>query len=538
MRTLTTQIIAALMILLLGVGCMQSEGQPRSIITPTHLTISQSPGTGTIRLSWEDKNDKVDGFTVSYKEVGAEEYTTLASLGAEERSYDVEKNLEPGRSYYFAVSSMLGGETSKPATKIYRVLRNEEVKGVSILQTLASHAGVAVEYKPVNLYESEKKSLGLQVFISSDGIQEPLLEVPAPTDWRGKESCLQMIPITRLPKDQAKIYVRAYARGDQSSTYSPLTEFTLPEQPGAIKLDWSEITPESLKGKVEIYKTSSELNGRPFQAWYAVGNPEKSRIKRNDPASNTPLAQQASQLSKALVLVNGSYFYMNTTLGLYGHDGLKGQNEPLRGSLHQDHEEYAVKYHATRGFFGVTKEGDARISWGSTESANPHLYEHPLPVLLGEASYQGFSEEIVGAPLDWTPYYGLSGGPVVLKDGRVPVDFAQFRDGQEFYLGNFELIPYDIFGKNVRPDRTAVGIREDGRIVLLVCDGRIPESQGADLIELAQVMKGLGCKDALNLDGGGSTNMWVNGDIINHKDIVKGTNDTRAIKSIIGFFEK
>ena len=99
-------------------------------------------------------------------------------------------------------------------------------------------------------------------------------------------------------------------------------------------------------------------------------------------------------------------------------------------------------------------------------------------------------------------------------------------------------MPYDIFGSDIRPDRTAVGIREDGRIVLFVCDGRIPESKGADLVELAQIMKGLGCKDALNLDGGGSTNMWVSGEIVNHKDIVAATGDTRAIKSIIGFFEK
>jgi len=61
-----------------------------------------------------------------------------------------------------------------------------------------------------------------------------------------------------------------------------------------------------------------------------------------------------------------------------------------------------------------------------------------------------------------------------------------------------------------RHNRTAVGIREDGTVLLLVADGRFKESEGLSLTELQQLLRWLGCRDALNLDGGGSTTMYLN----------------------------
>lgn len=61
-----------------------------------------------------------------------------------------------------------------------------------------------------------------------------------------------------------------------------------------------------------------------------------------------------------------------------------------------------------------------------------------------------------------------------------------------------------------RHNRTSIGIRPDKSIVLLVADGRFKEAEGLTLFELQKLMKWLGCKDALNLDGGGSTTLFVN----------------------------
>ena len=65
--------------------------------------------------------------------------------------------------------------------------------------------------------------------------------------------------------------------------------------------------------------------------------------------------------------------------------------------------------------------------------------------------------------------------------------------------------------------RTAVGIADGGkRLVLVVVDGRSKEKAvGMSLKELAKVMLDLGCESALNLDGGGSTTLAIDGMLIN-----------------------
>lgn len=66
-----------------------------------------------------------------------------------------------------------------------------------------------------------------------------------------------------------------------------------------------------------------------------------------------------------------------------------------------------------------------------------------------------------------------------------------------------------------RHPRTAIGYNSE-EVFLLTCDGRQGDwSTGLFLDELAQLMRNLGCTDALNLDGGGSTTAWVDGRIVN-----------------------
>ena len=61
-----------------------------------------------------------------------------------------------------------------------------------------------------------------------------------------------------------------------------------------------------------------------------------------------------------------------------------------------------------------------------------------------------------------------------------------------------------------RHNRAAVGIRDDGTVLLFVADGRHKQAEGLSLTELQQILRWLGCRDALNLDGGGSTTMFLN----------------------------
>jgi len=75
-------------------------------------------------------------------------------------------------------------------------------------------------------------------------------------------------------------------------------------------------------------------------------------------------------------------------------------------------------------------------------------------------------------------------------------------------------------GEDVRHPRTALGRTKDGRLVMVVVDGRYKDrrSVGMTLAELAQLMGDLGCVDALNLDGGGSSTLVISGELINRPE--------------------
>ncbi len=61
----------------------------------------------------------------------------------------------------------------------------------------------------------------------------------------------------------------------------------------------------------------------------------------------------------------------------------------------------------------------------------------------------------------------------------------------------------------LRHPRSAVGIKPNGKIILLTVDGRSDNSAGMSLFELSKIMRWLGCVSAINLDGGGSTTLWL-----------------------------
>ena len=81
--------------------------------------------------------------------------------------------------------------------------------------------------------------------------------------------------------------------------------------------------------------------------------------------------------------------------------------------------------------------------------------------------------------------------------------------------------------------RTAIGMVESGHYVMVVSDGRTSESQGLSLYELAGVMKDSGCTVAYNLDGGGSSTMVFNGNVINNPTTNGNNISERSVSDII-----
>ena len=79
--------------------------------------------------------------------------------------------------------------------------------------------------------------------------------------------------------------------------------------------------------------------------------------------------------------------------------------------------------------------------------------------------------------------------------------------------------------------RTAIGQRKDGIVLFLVIDGRTVSKPGADMNDLIEIMENYGAYNAANLDGGTSSVMVVNGDIINDPVDSSGAHRTRYIST-------
>ena len=89
----------------------------------------------------------------------------------------------------------------------------------------------------------------------------------------------------------------------------------------------------------------------------------------------------------------------------------------------------------------------------------------------------------------------LASGPLMLKDGR---------------YCDWGLCEKDFI--RTKHPRSAVALTKDGKILFITVDGRFPKhAGGVSIPELAHLIRILGGKDAINLDGGGSTTLWLSG---------------------------
>lgn len=107
----------------------------------------------------------------------------------------------------------------------------------------------------------------------------------------------------------------------------------------------------------------------------------------------------------------------------------------------------------------------------------------------------------------------ISGGPYLVKNGEVFVDISAEKLAA-------------IGGKN---PRSAIGYTKDGTLIMVAVDGREGSSVGMTLMQLARFMKSIGCVEAMNLDGGGSTVMFINGKVVNNPQQKDGIPLSNAI---------
>ena len=122
-------------------------------------------------------------------------------------------------------------------------------------------------------------------------------------------------------------------------------------------------------------------------------------------------------------------------------------------------------------------------------------------VIYKDGSFEIINEDNISLEelLEKGAYNVLSFGPALIKNNEISVTMNQ-----------------EVGRAMASNPRTAIGIISENHYVFVVSDGRTNESEGLSLYELAQFMKEIGCRTAYNLDGGGSSTMYFNGNIINN----------------------
>lgn len=95
----------------------------------------------------------------------------------------------------------------------------------------------------------------------------------------------------------------------------------------------------------------------------------------------------------------------------------------------------------------------------------------------------------------------VAGVPQLIKDGTIDITWEQEKTTKSFV--------------ETRHPRTAVAKLKDGKFLMITVDGRSEASGGIGLQDLAEYLLSLGATDAMNLDGGGSTTMFVDGKVVN-----------------------
>ena len=296
------------------------------------------------------------------------------------------------------------------------------------------------------------------------------------------------------------IFISSCARNGKSFSIINMTweivESTTPNFPAGIKI---------MKGR------NDEL---PINAWAAIIDPRDPDVDLNvivsEDIDRRETLTQFSQNKKARVVVNGGYFLIDKTPT--EHVGLLYVNNrtvaPATRSVLRNNK----RYFTARGALGFLDDGGIDIAW--VTSRNDSLFNFSEPVKnQPEEPVDSFD---FSKAETWEVDDAIHAGPVLMHDGKIRVT-----SNEEVFFGS--TIP------DIHP-RTAAGYRNSGELVLLVVDGRQVDSRGVDLQELAILMRDLGCVEAINLDGGGSSGMVVDGKLLNRP---AGTTSQREVMSAI-----
>ncbi|MCY7132866.1 phosphodiester glycosidase family protein [Streptococcus sp. 27098_8_75] len=290
-----------------------------------------------------------------------------------------------------------------------------------------------------------------------------------------------------------KSYVYASVFGlllTASFSYSMLKTFVLSESITTVKANTTSSSASTTATNVSTSDTSysddnisitltekTVSNTQVYIADITVSSAEylKTALAQNTYGTNvTAKTSVTAANNNAILAVNGDYYGANST-------GYVIRN----GVVYRD----TVREDSNNGDLAIYKDGSFKI-----------IYEDEI------SADQLVKDGVVNL---------LAFGPSLVENGEIVVDT------------NSEV------GQSMASNpRTAIGIIDENHYIIVVSDGRTSESQGLSLYELAEVMKSYGVKTAYNLDGGGSSTLYFNGQVIN-KPTTNGNISERTVSDIV-----
>ena len=295
---------------------------------------------------------------------------------------------------------------------------------------------------------------------------------------------------------------------------------------GATATPWNWTTVDAdfgpLPSSVHVYRTQDSLDGRPSIAYY-VSVPLKDRSlfftsqvgygKRLKPA------EYYAQEQQPLLVINTSFFSFKTNgnLNLVVKDGkMLAWNQPSRG--HRRKDSLPDYTYTTRSALGISRDRKADVAWIFTDSTQPQPYafEDGPVVARGPDSIPTLKAMNNAHWRRWKMETAVGGGPVLVHDGAIRITNVE----EGLFVGS----------ENALNPRSAIGYTRDGRIIILAIQGRTPgKAAGVTLPQEAKILLDLGCYAALNLDGGGSSCLLVNGKETIHPSDKEGQRPVPAV---------
>jgi hypothetical protein len=282
------------------------------------------------------------------------------------------------------------------------------------------------------------------------------------------------------------------------------------------QISWKEVSAEygvTNKG-FTVYESVGTLADSAFRAFYVkIDKAEKSLHMDADTTLYRRLTptQFYEKLNHPLLVVNCSFFEFknNTNVNIIVQKGKlvahNMQGIPGKG------KDTLTYLHVLNAAIGRKANKNFEINYTYTDSSLLESYyqTYPLKPYRDSSSKMNRMEARFSNLKPWKVNWAVGGGPVLLKNGEVNIT-----NNEEHKFAGKAILD--------RHPRTAMGYTKDGDLIVMAIQGRMKGiAIGATLNDIAMLFKDLGCEGAINLDGGGSSCMLVNG-----KETIKPSDPT------------